>query len=689
MKDIKNDIDDIHKDQLINKLNENDECINHININLIKEETEENIKDTNNSIILNTLFKVVEDNNLKEIESNLIKDNSNINTLNNNGLSLLHLSVIKGNVQIVNKLLKYGANPNILSVPNKQTPLHFAYLSQESTKDNIINTLLSYNADVNIMDLYDNKPSDYNNMDKKNDLNTPDKKNKIKKEDIYYKVNDININFFSTSDIKKKTSNKKQQNKKINKIKCNCIFTPKKNDDKIIENIKNQNNDNEFNNNKDIYLNQENIMNNENNNNENINNELIMNNKINDKNNYNGEITAINYKDNKESDNNLFNSKDNNEVNEVNEDSHLDDSLEEQSKNQVYKDININNDNIDELLKSIITNKRKSIAERSNIKNRIITNLNGNVNYLKNNIFININNSNNSCSSTQNQTSQKKGNIKNKEKIINDKNKNISEFKYNALIKSNIINKNIKNFDNNYIIKKINKNRIYFKQWLSSINLSFYYDNFIENEIYEIHQLINISKKETSNELFKYINTILKTKKYGHIYRIICKLEMDTYTLDSKLINFMVPSMKNNDINSKLSISGGKSVLCGRSTKSKEEKDTLKIFLNRFELNKFYQNFYHNGFDMFEYVILQMYTKIPINDFILENHFHIYENDDRIKVLDALETETQRINDFINSEEYLFNKIKYKYENFALENKKDIHLVIKDDDKRCNLCSLF
>ena len=689
MKDIKNDIDDIHKDQLINKLNENDECINHININLIKEETEENIKDTNNSIILNTLFKAVEDNNLKEIESNLIKDNSNINTLNNNGLSLLHLSVIKGNVQIVNKLLKYGANPNILSVPNKQTPLHFAYLSQESTKDNIINTLLSYNADVNIMDLYDNKPSDYNNMDKKNDLNTPDKKNKIKKEDIYYKVNDININFFSTSDIKKKTSNKKQQNKKINKIKCNCIFTPKKNDDKIIENIKNQNNDNEFNNNKDIYLNQENIMNNENNNNENINNELIMNNKINDKNNYNGEITAINYKDNKESDNNLFNSKDNNEVNEVNEDSHLDDSLEEQSKNQVYKDININNDNIDELLKSIITNKRKSIAERSNIKNRIITNLNSNVNYLKNNIFININNSNNSCSSTQNQTSQKKGNIKNKEKIINDKNKNISEFKYNALIKSNIINKNIKNFDNNYIIKKINKNRIYFKQWLSSINLSFYYDNFIENEIYEIHQLINISKKETSNELFKYINTILKTKKYGHIYRIICKLEMDTYTLDSKLINFMVPSMKNNDINSKLSISGGKSVLCGRSTKSKEEKDTLKIFLNRFELNKFYQNFYHNGFDMFEYVILQMYTKIPINDFILENHFHIYENDDRIKVLDALETETQRINDFINSEEYLFNKIKYKYENFALENKKDIHLVIKDDDKRCNLCSLF
>ena len=291
MEEIKNDI---NKEQLINGLNENDDKTyknNNENINLIKEESEENFKGVNNNILINSLFKAVEDNNLSEIENNLIKDNSDINTLNNNGLSLLHLSVIKGNIQMINKLLKYGANPNILSVPNKQTPLHLAYLSQESTRDNMINTLLSFNADNNIMDLYDNKPSDYNNIDNKNELNTPNKKNKVKKEDLYYKVNDININFFSTSDIKKKSSSKKKNNKNISKIKCNCIFTPKKNNNNNIDNIISQSSYN-FSDLKNIDINFNSIDkyedNNKNNNqNENINsirannndNELIISNK--------------------------------------------------------------------------------------------------------------------------------------------------------------------------------------------------------------------------------------------------------------------------------------------------------------------------------------------------------------------------------------------------------------------------
>ena len=423
--------------------------------------------------------------------------------------------------------------------------------------------------------------------------------------------------------------------------------------------------------------------------------------------------------------NNLYKSKDSIEENELNEEdnNNLNDSLEEKEENNYIKfnDINLDDENLDELLKTIITNKRKSIAERSSTKTKKMTSnyknnnntISNSINCLKNNIFININNSNNSCSSTQNQTSQKKIYIKNKEKNINDKNnknknKNISEFNYNSLKKSNISNKNINininSFDSNNkdkdIITKINNNRIIFKQWLSSIDLSFYYVNFIENEIYEVHQLINISKKIEPDELFRYISCILKTKKYGHIYRIICQLEIDTYIIDSKIKKFLSPNISQEVKNNKsekdnlLSISGGRNVLCGRNNINKEEKEnekeTLKIFLNKYGMIKLYHNFCHNGFDIIEYVILQMYSKMPITDYILENHFHIYEKNDRNAILEALINEKQRIDIFINSEDYFLNKRYYKYENFISENKNNNRqLVIKDDGKRCNLCSIF
>ena len=732
---MENNLDKINNDQLINKLNKDaNNSVNH-NIILSKEEkvndkSNINISTTNNSIILNSLFKAVQENDINEIESNLIKDNSNINTLNSNGLSLLHLSVIKGNIQIVNKLLKYGANPNILSIPNKQTPLHLAYLSQESTKDNIISTLLSFNADENIIDLYDNKPSDYNKISNKKGLITPDKKNKPKKEDLYYKVNDININIFSTSDVKKKSTNKKEKNKDISKMpnkKCNCIFTPKKysnnNNYESIKTDTNYNfsdlknldiNFNSINSKKDNYININDNQNNQNinmsnnnilNNNESIKNINIYENINNDKdNNFNKNKNNNNIGQNEiiDKNNDLFISKENNNDKNI-ENNILNDSLEESKENKIFNKTyeNFNNENLDELLKKIITNKRKSLAEISTSKKRNKSLLINNTNtFLKNNIFININNSNNSCTytSTQNQTSQKKISIKNKENIINEKNKNISKFKYNPLIKSNIINKNINYLDDSGasddIIQKINKNRKIFKNWLSSINLIDFYQNFIENEIYDINQLLNIVQNKQPKELLKFFKSILKTKKNGYIYRIICKIEIDLNLINPMLINFLAPDFKlkkNNNDNCNLSISGGKNVICGRKNKEKEEKNILKIFLNKNNLIKFYQNFEHNGFNFFEYVLIQMYSRIPINDFILENHFHIYESDDRKKVLDALIKETENVNKFINTEEYLTNKIKngFKYENYILENKNDIHLIIKNDDKRCNLCVIY
>ena len=734
----------IRKEQLINKFNKDDdnyinEDINITNENELKDESNKNINNPNNSIILNSLFKAVQENDINEIESNLIKDNSNINTLNNNGLSLLHLSVIKGNITMVNKLLEYGANPNILSIPNKQTPLHLAYLSQESTKDNIINTLLSYNANENILDLYDNKPSDYNNKYTKNDLITPDKKNKIKQEDLYYKVNDINLNFFSTSDVKKKSSKRKEKKTKITNMKCNCIFTPKKtknnnnNNNNNLESIKSKSSFH-FSDSKNIEINcnsinmKESNINFDNNKNINTNSNIFSNNesikdldiytnikknKNNDNNIYKDMNNEIIYNENDFNDiNNLYNSNDINKEDEINI---LNDSLEEINK---FDNIdNIDNIEMDKLLKTIITNKRKSIAERSTSKKKNKNNFNNtnSNNFLKNNIFININNSNNSCTciSTQNQSSQKKisshnnnENIKANTNIINENNKNISEFNYNYLIKTNINNNN--NFENNNnnsnsndnIIKIINKNRIIFKNWLASINLLIYYDNFLENEIYDINQLLNIAKTLEAKELFKYINSILKTKKSGHVYRMLCKLEININLIDSKIIKFLEPDLKSKNSDdyqlSKLSVSDEKSVICGRinkdkDNKDKEEKNTLKIFLNKYNLSKLYQNFCHNGFDIIEYVLLQMYSRIPINNYILKNHLHIYNNDDRKNVLEALINETKKINIFLSSEEYLLCKSnkEFKYENFVFDNKNEIHFLFQNDDKRCNLCSIY
>ena len=718
-KDNVNDIEDLNKQKsinLINKLNDSEDL---------------NINNNNNNILLNSLFKLIEENNINELESNLIKDDSVINTLGDNGLSLLHFSVIKGNLPIINTLLKYGANPNILSEPNQQTSLHLAYLSQEPNRENIINVLLNYKANNNIIDIYNNRPSDYNknNNINENNLNTPDKKNKIKKEDIYYKINDININFFNTSDIKRKSSNKK--NKK-DKIKCNCIFTPKKNqitdsvvDSQKIENdynlsdFKNINinfndnfNFNEKDNNEndvsDTYSNNKlQIKNKEiniyqlNNNNNNSNSNNIDNNI--DSNDTNEKIcveknNTVFYNKEKEKENyetNILNINDcNNELNNENNfenDDELNDSLEEEDKvnnNKNFKDIlksfeNINN-NMDELFKTIIANKRKSIAERSSHKKRKMSNYSNFTSFPKGNIFFNY--SNNSCS-TQNQTSQKK-----MSNITKEKSKTTSEFKCNykniKRNEDNYNNNNIINNENNMndnIIQKIIDNRNKFKNWLLDINLPYYYEKFIENNIYGIDQLVDLYNSKEPNELFQILISILKTKKYGHIYKIISKIEMDINIIDSKLIDFMISNTDEKSRDMKLSISGGRSVICG---KKNEEQNLLKLFLNKYNLSQFYQNFCHNGFDEIEYVIIQMYGKASINDFVLENYLHIYDKEERKNVLEALIKEVENINKFINSEEYL-NKVGIKYENIMYENKGGIHFIISNNNNKCNLCLIY
>jgi ankyrin repeat protein len=69
--------------------------------------------DTSNNLINNNLFTAVEYNDIERVNELLKMDNSKINDLNEEGLSLLHIAVIKGNIKMIDLLLSYGADSNI------------------------------------------------------------------------------------------------------------------------------------------------------------------------------------------------------------------------------------------------------------------------------------------------------------------------------------------------------------------------------------------------------------------------------------------------------------------------------------------------------------------------------------------------------------------------------------------------
>ena len=336
---------------------------------------------------------------------------------------------------------------------------------------------------------------------------------------------------------------------------------------------------------------------------------------------------------------------------------------------------------IDQLFTSILYKKRKSLLERNNsIKRKLTIGTSNSKSHKISNL--------NSCQSTQNQTNKKKNFLEKK----NISPKYISEFKNESLINTN---------STNNIVQKINKNITFFKNWLSSINLPFYYENFINNDIYNIDQLINISKTKTRQETFSFINSIIKTNKIGHIYRILIKIDIDTGFIDNNISNFLTPKKlpnnqyRNTHINTntnysdnELLISGIKNVFC---TNQIEERSFIKIFFEKYNIKELCSYFINNGFNIVEYIILQMLSRFPINDYILEKDMHINDDNDRKKILIILNNEVNKIYKFLKSEEYLAYTInrRAKYEDFFLSyNKTNNHFIFKEDDK-CDFCPIF
>ena len=383
---------------------------------------------------------------------------------------------------------------------------------------------------------------------------------------------------------------------------------------------------------------------------------------------------------------------------------------------------NINND-VNKSFKRVIP-RRKNIIDDSlknnNNKNNYLFNLTGEIRNTKNytpktsrtnnekyfsNYGINLNNNfiykkvnsqrlsttfnkninslfSSSLSTTKHQTDKYKDNLEN---II--VNKDVTEFIYSDDL-----------FENSPNNKKIN-----IKKWLNNSGLFSYFQNFYNKNIYDLKSLINeINKIKNKTNLFDYLENNYQIHLPGHIFRILIKIEIEEGEYDSKITNFFI---KKEEAMNNLNKIKPSTLLefynhCDNFIDYPSIiKNNLKLFLKKYHLNHLYHNFYQNGFELINYVILQMYSKkYAINENILENYFHIYNKTDRILVLNALVNEKNKIDLFLNSNGFKRNnKININEKNgiininnFNYYNNFDVYFSSKESNETsCKICNIF
>lgn len=81
---------------------------------------------------LENLLQFLISNGIKKAAEYLTERVQNLNHVNVNGESILHTACIKNCPEIVQSLLKLGANPNLLTNDSRQCPLHYAVLSNSA-----------------------------------------------------------------------------------------------------------------------------------------------------------------------------------------------------------------------------------------------------------------------------------------------------------------------------------------------------------------------------------------------------------------------------------------------------------------------------------------------------------------------------------------------------------------------------
>ena len=411
----------------------------------------------------------------------------------------------------------------------------------------------------------------------------------------------------------------------------------------------------------------------------------------------------------------------------------LDDSLD--SHNMIYvEDNNINeyeyfddklnrnndktNDN-EKLYKKIITRKRNLLTESLNNSNS--KNKSSRYHSTKNNTNCSDKSIFNSGINLKSQILYQKVSSKRISSSINNKN-NKNFFSSFSLITTHCQNNKYKEYkdkqnecidkevteflysedliEGNYKYKDIN-----LKKWLLNINLGSYSQKFYENNIYNINELVDKMKKETDKKLlYEYIENSFHIHVPGHIYRILLKLEIDAGLIDEKISNFFIDKDNENRIKfNKIE----PSLLLNQYNNSCDNfynnynsniKNRLKLFLKKYHLIHLYYNFCQNGFDLINFVLLQMFSKYYIiDDYILENCFHIYNKNDRYLTLESLYNEKNLIDSFLQSikiKEGKNNNFDKNNDNMNFNsnsyNNFDNYFITKDSERNdCNICNIY
>ena len=203
---------------------------------------------------------------------------------------------------------------------------------------------------------------------------------------------------------------------------------------------------------------------------------------------------------------------------------------------------------------------------------------------------------------------------------------------YNSLLTNNI-NSDI---DNEYEINY--KYPIY--DWLKEINLHCYYSLFREKRIYSMDKVI-INLKSGKYNITKSDIEKIGILIPGHIYRIITKLEIDSGKIKENISTYLIKNKKTlsgKDIN----ITKNSIYYCCGCCSTNEQihnfNKSKKLFsldqwLYKIKMIKYKENFIENGFDLFEYFVLQMFSTIPVDDYILREELKIEDDKDRDIIL--------------------------------------------------------
>ena len=219
---------------------------------------------------------------------------------------------------------------------------------------------------------------------------------------------------------------------------------------------------------------------------------------------------------------------------------------------------------------------------------------------------------------------------------------------------------NEKSLYNSFLTNNINSDRDndYFEvnykypiyEWLKEINLHCYYSLFKEKKIYSMDKVINNLKTGNFN-ISKHDIEKIGILIPGHIYRIITKLEIDSCKIKEKICDYLIKNKKRIE-GKNINITNNSVYYCCGCCSTNEQIHNFNKIKNIFNLEqwlikikkiKYRDNFIENGFDLFEYFILQMFSTIPIDDYIIKEELKIENDKDRDIILLRLNKDVKYI----------------------------------------------